>query len=269
MVADRVVVITGSTRGIGLGLARAMLARNCRVVVSGRGEDAVRNAVAQLGGESDRLTGMACDVRSADALNALWQAAQARFERVDIWVHNAGTGIPMTPAVDLRTDDIQRVIDTNLTGSLLAARCALRGLTAQGSGALFLMQGLGASGPAFPGAALYGSSKAGVRYLTDVLIKEAKGSTVIVGALSPGIVVTDLVTNGDPASLPEKSYRFLDQVSDTVETVTPFLADRILATRRNGVFINWLTKSKLAWRLAIWPFHKRRVLSGAGGGSEV
>jgi len=76
---------------------------------------------------------------------------------------------------------------------------------------------------------------------------------VRVGFLDPGIVVTDLVAGGDV----ERSGRFLRAVADRVETVTPSLVDRILANDRYGARIGWLSRRKLAWRLATAPLRKR------------
>ena len=87
------IVITGSTRGIGKGIARELLRRGHRVALSGRSQAAVDQALAELrtSATGDALAvGIACDVSKAADLQALWDGAHAAFGRVDIWVNNAG-----------------------------------------------------------------------------------------------------------------------------------------------------------------------------------
>ena len=87
----KTVVVTGSTRGIGHGLADAFLARGCCVVVSSRRPDAVEAAVTGLSAkhEPQRVFGQPCDVRRFEQVQALWDAARARFGSVQIWINNA------------------------------------------------------------------------------------------------------------------------------------------------------------------------------------
>ena len=255
------VVITGSTRGIGLGLAEAFLELGCRVTVSGRGAEGVEAAVALLAGRHgvDRVHGHPCDVTQLDQVQALWDAALARWGRVDIWINNAGVSHRRANLWELARDEIDAPVATNLLGSLYGCKVATAGMLAQGSGAVYNMEGLGSAGPTVPGVAVYGASKSAVRYLTKALAKEVEGTPVLVGALSPGMVVTDLLTRGaqdDPARF-ERAKRVFNILADLVETVTPWLAERALANTRNGATIAWLTTPKSAWRFLAAPFRRR------------
>mgnify|MGYP001822142573 FL=1 len=111
------VVITGSTRGIGHGLAENFLERDCRVVISGRSPDAVAAAVADLGGRhgADRVAGRACEITDNDQVQQLWDAAVSEFGRVDIWVNNAGISSARKPLAEADPADIARVVDVTLT----------------------------------------------------------------------------------------------------------------------------------------------------------
>src|SRR4051794_3861411 len=137
------IVITGSTRGIGFGLADAFLARGRAVVVSGRTEGAVDEAVARLAAKHGRdlLGGVAGDVTSAAALEDLWAGAERRHGQVDTWINNAGTCNPARAFVELPAEEVERVIDTNVRGTMLGSQVALRGLLRQGHGKLFNMEG--------------------------------------------------------------------------------------------------------------------------------
>ena len=86
------IVITGSSRGIGYGLAEAFLERNCQVMVAGRSQASTAKAVAQLEAKygDARVSGHACDVSCPDQVQALWDAAKAEFGQIDIWINNAG-----------------------------------------------------------------------------------------------------------------------------------------------------------------------------------
>lgn len=87
----KTLVITGSTRGIGYGLAMSFLSRGCQVVVSGRLQQSVDEVVAKLGTQfpAECILGQACDIANYKQVQALWDAATIRFGKVDIWLNNA------------------------------------------------------------------------------------------------------------------------------------------------------------------------------------
>lgn len=157
------VVITGSTRGIGLGIAGALLTRDCDVVVSGRTQASVDRALDHLGpAAAARVVGRACDVTDAGQVQALWDGAIGRFGRVDIWINNAGVITRNAPLWEQDPADLSAVVATNLTGTLHGCRVAIRGMLAQGGGHVYLMEGLGSGGEVRPGTTPYGMTKYGV-----------------------------------------------------------------------------------------------------------
>lgn len=123
------------------------------------------------------------------------------------------------------------------------------------------MDGFGSNGRHLDGMSIYGTSKRAVNHFTRALIKETSGTNVKVSHLSPGMVVTDLLI-GDyetPEDL-ERAKRIFNILADKVETVTPWLADQILANNKSGANIAWLTTPKIAMRFMTAPFNKRNVL---------
>ena len=134
----KTVVITGSTRGIGFGLADSFLAEGCAVVVSGRTEAAVSEAVSRLAARHDaqRISGQPCDVSDYAQVQALWDAAVARFGRVDIWINNAGIAHPVSDFEQLPPEQMKAIVETNVLGAMHGARVALKGMQAQGFGSL-------------------------------------------------------------------------------------------------------------------------------------
>ena len=118
----KTVVVTGSTRGIGLGLAENFLKRGCKVVVSGRNQVAVDHVVGRLAEEygADNVAGAACEISDADSVQGLWDAAAAAFGSVDVWINNAGVSSARVNLKDADPADISSVVNINLAGLLLA-----------------------------------------------------------------------------------------------------------------------------------------------------
>lgn len=266
----RVAVVTGGSRGIGAGLVKAFAEAGWEVLFSGRGEESVAGALARLPAElRPRVQGRVCEADDRTGLERLWEAAAARG-RVEVVLCNAGRNVPRPDFAGHEEADIREVVDTNLLGPMLAATVFLPRLEAQGGGFFYAMEGLGSQGEIMPGATLYGASKYALAYLLRALAKESRGTKVSIGALSPGMVVTDLLLArqgglAGAAGLPEGQKRVFSILADRVETVAPWLVGRILADvaagARPGRYrrFAWLTKRKAALRFATAAFVKRRV----------
>jgi short-subunit dehydrogenase len=259
------IVITGSTRGIGYGLAVEFLKKGCKVMISGRDQSKVDLLVSQLGEQfgKDKVVGLACEVSSAPALTALWQGAAAAFGQVDIWINNAGISIDRQPLYLQPAADLQRIVDTNLTAVLLANSIVLSGMLAQGSGQIWNMEGFGSNDATQPGMAAYGATKRAVTYLNKALQKEVKGTAVQVNTLSPGIVVTDLLLSDYDLKSEQwkKARKIFNILGDKVETVTPWLVEKILATDGSGAKVAWLTGGKAFRRFLTAGFNKRDLFA--------
>jgi NAD(P)-dependent dehydrogenase (short-subunit alcohol dehydrogenase family) len=259
------IVITGSTRGLGLCLAREFLARGCTVVVSGRTREAVEAAVTRLGAEfpNAAVHGHPCDTGDAEQVDRLWAAAAAAMGGVDHWINNAGIGQPTVPIWELDPQETEAIIRTDLLGVLHGARAAMRGMLAQGSGAIWFMEGHGSSGGIRNGMSVYGAAKRALRYVARALTFEAKGTEILVGALSPGIMVTDFLLSrldrSDPARW-ERTKKVMNILADRPETVAAFLVPRVLAARRTGALIAWLTGSKIMARFMTAGLARRKVM---------
>ena len=265
----KTVVITGSTRGIGKGLANNFLAKGCQVVISGRRQEDVDAVVAELATVhgAEHVAGKACEITDAGQLQGLWDAAVTAFGRVDVWINNAGVSIPRENLSDTDPEAIARIVDINLGGLLLANRVALRGMQAQGGGQIWNMEGFGSGGQVQPGMCAYGATKRAVNYINKALQKEVKDTPVQVCTLSPGIVVTDLLMGDYDLASPEwqKSKRIFNILGDTVETVTPFLVDGILKTDKSGGKVVWLTGGKAFGRFMTAGFNKRDLFADLEG----
>jgi short-subunit dehydrogenase len=168
---------------------------------------------------------------------------------------------------DLPPDSIAPVVDTNMIGLMFGCQVAVRGMIEQGSGQIYNMEGHGSNDMMVPGLSVYGATKRGVSYFTDALEEELKTTPVQVGKIGPGIVITDLVVEDLRRMSPEyfeQSKMIINMLADTVETVTPFLAEEILKNNKNGASIQWMTEEKANERMNSEEYFSRDLLSPYG-----
>jgi NAD(P)-dependent dehydrogenase (short-subunit alcohol dehydrogenase family) len=249
----KVIVITGSTRGIGFGLARELLRRECGIIISGRKAETVGWAVAELGAEfgTNCIFGQTCDVTDFASVQALWDSSVKRFGKIDVWINNAGISHRQIDLAAIPAEDLRTVVNTNILGTLYGASVAMRGMRAQGQGAIYNLEGLGSDGRHIRGLGLYGTTKYAVAYITDALAEEAKGSGVIVGAIRPGMVLTELITSQYTGR--DEDWRRMQRVfriiASDVKDVTPWVAERVLANRRNGIRLSYSSMLRMAGRM--------------------
>lgn len=242
-------VVTGSTKGIGFALARELLLRGRDVVVSGRTQSAVDDAVAALRplAAGARVVGRPTDVSDAAQVQALWDAAVAELGPVDLWVNNAGVAYTMRTIVETTPAEVATMVATNVLGTIHGAQVAVRGMTAAGGGQLFNVLGGGSDGSVRPGMGIYSSTKRGLDQLTRALVKEVEGTPVRVGQIRPGILITEGWLR-EAATSPETvaaQRKMVNVLSDHVDDVAPYLVERMLASRRNGDEIAWLTNGRM------------------------
>jgi NAD(P)-dependent dehydrogenase (short-subunit alcohol dehydrogenase family) len=261
----KVIVITGSTSGIGYGLAKAFLERDCAVTISGRSAEAVEKTVSTLSTSygTERVFGCPCDVIQFEHIQGLWMAAKSHFGQIDIWINNAGISNPAAKFWEHSPELVQDVIQTNVIGAMFGSQVALRGMLAQGSGAMYNLEGLGNDGRIVDGLALYGSTKAAIHYLDRCLARQTKGTPVLAGAIAPGMVITNLVT-GQYKHRPEDLERLkpiFNIIAERVETVTPVIAEKILANRKNGALITFSSPARLMLKFISAPFKKRDLFT--------
>lgn len=257
----KTIVITGSTKGIGCGLAEEFLKRGCQVVVSGRKQEDAEAAAQKLAksASAEHILAQACDVSEYLQVQALWAAAVERFGKVDIWINNAGQAQAIQNFWEIEASLMQAVVKANLLGQMYGAKVAISGMLEQGFGALYIMEGKGANGHVQKGMTLYSATKRGGNYLFNALVEEVEDTPVIVGSISPGMVVTDLLTrqrDADPENW-ERTKKIFNILADKVETVVPELAEAILANKKNGTEIRHLSRMKVMSRFLTAPFNKR------------
>lgn len=191
------IVITGSSKGIGLGLAQAFLEQQQAVVISGRNSTDLQRTLQQLRHRfpAALIHAVTCDVTQIHELQTLWDEAIQQFGAVQIWINNAGSCTATLDFKDLAAADIQTVVQTNILGSMFGSQVALNGMLAQGYGQIFNMEGWGTRGEWSAGMTAYATTKRAVGYFSQALFKETKQTNIQVGTLSPGMVATDLLVS--------------------------------------------------------------------------
>lgn len=265
----KTVVITGSSKGIGLGLATEFLKKEFSVVLSGRNEKNLQSAVDSLRETygQDKVAGQPCDVTDVKQVAALWEGAKKLYGRVDIWINNAGITNPTRLLWEVDPSDINSVITTNITGVIYGTQIALKGMISQRGGQIYNMEGFGSGDMMRVGMTLYGTTKRATRYFTESLVEEAKEFPVQICTLGPGMVVTDFMLD-DLKKLPEEKREetkiVYNMLADKVETVTPFLVEEILKNDKTGAKIDWLTIEKANARFEDDHYLNRDLLSEFG-----
>jgi NAD(P)-dependent dehydrogenase (short-subunit alcohol dehydrogenase family) len=251
---------------MGFALADAFLGLGSQVVISGRTQEGVQAAVDQLCQRHNGkdIFGQCCDVVDTSQVQALWEAAKDHFGRIDVWINNAGISHPQANLWEHANLLIETVVETNVIGTIYGTKVAVLGMLAQGYGALYNMEGLGSDGRIVDGLALYGSTKSALRYLDRSLEKQLRGTPVIMGALSPGMLATDMLTaqyKDRPPVEWERAKKVFTLLADRVENVAPWMAEQIIKNEKSGVRIKWLTTGKLLRRFLLAPFRKRDLFS--------
>ncbi|GAA5525463.1 hypothetical protein Maes01_02033 [Microbulbifer aestuariivivens] len=253
------IVITGSTKGIGFGLARAFLDSGHKVVISGRSESSVCEALDRLRTPFCKCRGQACDITDPAQVQALWDFAKIEFETIDIWINNAGIARTSWSILETPQQEIDAMVHTNLQGTINGCRVAATGMQQQPSGKIFNILGGGSDGEYYPGMGIYGSTKRALDYFSDALAKELDGTGILVGKIRPGMVITEAVID-EAKKNPEKfasTRPFMNNLVDQVDTVAKYLAQKMLDCNKTGQKIRWLTGGKIAARMLSGVVRKR------------
>jgi len=189
--ANKVVLVTGATAGIGRAAAQAFAHEGAKLIVTGRNRAAGESLVAELraaGTEAEFVPGDAAQEASQQG----WvQAAQKRFGRLDVAVNNAGAEGELGPVSAATEENYNRVFDTNVKGLLFALKHQVPALTQHGGAIVNVSSIVGAIGMA--GASVYTASKHAINGLTRAVALETSRSGVRVNAVAPGAIATEMM----------------------------------------------------------------------------
>jgi len=185
--SGRTALVTGSTRGIGRGIAESLAACGARVAVVGRDVERAEDVASAI---SPHARGFACDVADIASVMALVESVEKEFGGVDILVNNAGLTRDNI-LFRLKDDDWDAVLDANLRGAFVAIRAVSRGMMKRRWGRIINMASVvGIVGN--KGQANYAASKAGLIALTKTVAKELASRNILANAVAPGFIETDM-----------------------------------------------------------------------------
>ncbi|MGA9800346.1 MAG: SDR family NAD(P)-dependent oxidoreductase [Terriglobales bacterium] len=191
-VAEKVVVITGASMGIGEAIAKLFVDQGARVVLLSR--DAGRaEAARERIGHTEKTLALSCDVRNREEIDRVVSLTLHHFQRIDIWINNAGHGLMDTVAhVDMNA--CRETFDTNFFGTVACMQAALAVMQRQGSGAIINISSVAGHIP-LPFHAVYSATKFAMNAFGKAANVELKGSGIHVMTVCPGYVKTDFGAN--------------------------------------------------------------------------
>ena len=188
MLKDKVIVITGASRGIGEAIARAAIDAGARVVLASRKQADLDQVASSL--PADRAIAVACHTGKSADVDAMFARAVERFGRVDGLVNNAATNPYFGPLIDTPDAAIDKTFEVNVKGYLYCARALVRHVRERGGGGAIVNIASIAGLRAAIMQGIYGASKAAVISMTQTLASELGGNGIRVNAIAPGLVET-------------------------------------------------------------------------------
>lgn len=238
LLAGKVAMVTGGSRGIGRAAALSLGALGARVIVNYAGrQDAANEVVAVL--EAHGSTGLAlkCDVSSESEVTEAFGRVEAEFGGADILVNNAGVSKDQL-FVRMKADDWDVNLNTNLRGAFFCSRAVVKGMMKKRSGRIINISSvIGLKGNA--GQAAYAASKAGLIGMTRSLAQELASRNILVNALAPGFIATDMTAeHGEKlvsAVLPQIPLGRLGSATEVADAIV-FLASPLASYVTGQVF---------------------------------
>ena len=184
-------IVTGSTRGIGLAIARGFLEHGCNVTICGRNKEGVDAALGQLKDHAGRVQGVAAHVAKTEDVHRLISASEERFGPANILVNNAATNPYAGPILDSEDWAWAKTLDVNLKAPYQLSRELGKQMGQRGGGSIINIASI-AGLTASPNQGIYSVSKAGLIMLTKVMAREMGRQKVRVNCLCPGVIRTKL-----------------------------------------------------------------------------
>ena len=219
----RVAFVSGTSRGIGAGLAQQYLERGLRLVLCSRTPPILEASESVL---------RACfDIGDENALEALVQEAEARFGGIDLWINNAGVLDPIDPIRDVSVEAFRQHLDTNLVGVFLGSKCYANHLRRMGRGGVLINISSGAAWKPYAGWGAYCAGKAGVERLTEVIALEEAAAGLRAYSVAPGVVDTEMQTKirATPESRFPDAGRFHERKRTNDFNSARYVADELLS----------------------------------------
>jgi glucose 1-dehydrogenase len=191
---DKVAIVAGGTKGIGLGIALEFAREGARVVIGGRNEETGRDGVKEIEQAGGEALFVKCDVAEMADLDTIVEAAVERFGRLDIYVANAGINDSnKTHFLEITPEQYDRIMDVNLKGMFFGGQIAAQQMIRQGQGGVIINMSSVMAQLALDAQVVYTVSKGGIQQLTKVQAVALAPHHIKVNAMAPGPIETELM----------------------------------------------------------------------------
>ena len=219
--ADRIAIVTGGSRGIGLAIAKRLAEDGVRIVVAARSGEDAESAAAEIVNRGGEALAVACDVRKIGDVQRLVEQTIAHFGQIDIVVNNAGISPKHAAPEEIDEETWDAILDTNLKGAFFLSIAAAPGMISRGSGVIVNIASIAGVMPIALESA-YCASKAGMIGLTKALALDWARHGIRVHAVAPGYIATEMnagvratgetligrgVTTASPGLSPEEAFQ--------------------------------------------------------------
>jgi len=222
--AGKVAVVTGGSRGIGAAIAKRLAADGASVAVTySKGADVATSVVKAIESTGGKGIAIQADAADADAVKAAVEKTVATFGRLDVLVNNAGTAIPKK-FEEATLEELDRVIDINVRGTLVATQAALKHM--QDGGRIIMIGSCVGERMMTPGLVPYAATKGAVKMFTQGLSREVGSRGITVNNIQPGPIDTDLNPAAGDWAVPQKANTALNRYGhvDDVAALVAFVA---------------------------------------------
>jgi 3-oxoacyl-[acyl-carrier protein] reductase len=216
-------LVTGGSRGIGAGIARRLAADGANVAITyTKGAEAAASIVADIEAAGGKAMAIQADATDAPAVAAAIEKTVATYGQLDVLVNNAGTAIPK-PFVEATLEELDRVIDINFRGTLIATQAALKHM--QDGGRIIMIGSCVGERNMTPGLAAYAATKGAIKMFTQGLAREVGSRGITVNNVQPGPIDTDLNPAAGDWATPQvantalKRYGHVDDIAAMVAFV--------------------------------------------------
>lgn len=236
----KTVVITGSARGLGFEMAKVFKRNNYNVMISDLNEENLKDAKEKLDkiSSNSKVSYTKCNITNKEDIKNLINNTKKEFKEIDIWVNNAGVNQPDKAIWELEDSAIELILDVDLKGTIFCSKYIMQEMEKQKHGAIYNVEGYGSNDAKMLGLSIYGTAKRGITYFTEALAKECstKNNSIIVGKLSPGIMITDFITNAlkdkEKIELSEKTKKVYNILGDYPDTVANYLVEKMISNKK-------------------------------------